>query len=151
MQHEVDIAIIGAGPAGAALASALAGAYRVLLIDRWEKPPQKIGESLIPAARRLLRDLHLLDAVAARGYPDYVGNRSYWGSVTAETRDFIRDPDGLGWHLDREDFDLMLRQEAVRRGAHLLAPARLGEVVRDGGRWSVSADTRDGTHTVRSR
>lgn len=145
------MAIIGAGPAGSALASALAGGYRVVLIDRWERPPQKIGESLVPAARRILRDLGLLQIVEARGYAPYHGNQAYWGSDTAERRDFIADPDGSGWHLDRADFDLLLRDAAVARGAELISPARLGSLTYQDDAWHLTAETQSASHEVRAR
>ncbi len=54
-----DIAIIGAGPAGSATASLLAGrGFKVLLIDRAEFPRSKpCGEYVSPEARRLLDNL----------------------------------------------------------------------------------------------
>jgi len=72
-----DLAVIGAGPTGAALAQTLAPRHRVLLVDRAATPERRIGESLIPAARRLLRDMAILDAHEALVHPAYLGNRSY--------------------------------------------------------------------------
>lgn len=132
------IAVIGAGPAGAAFAQTLAPRHRVLLVDRSATPARRIGESLIPAARRLLRDMAILDAHEAQGHPAYLGNVSHWGGDPAQTRDFLRDPDGPGWHLDRAGFEAFLRSAAVRRGATVMAPARLTGLKRVDKAWELT-------------
>lgn len=147
----MDILIVGAGPAGASLALMLAPRYRVLLVDRRAEPAQRIGESLIPAARRLFRDMRVLDAFETQGHAPYLGNRSFWGIESAYEVDFLRDPDGPGWHLDRTGFERFLRAAAQRRGADILAPARLTAVTRSGSRWSVTLATEAGSRTVAPR
>ena len=56
-----DIAVVGAGPAGATLARLLAGQYRVLLIDRRGNgsPGKCCGGLLAPDAQRMLAELGL--------------------------------------------------------------------------------------------
>ena len=140
---EVDIVVLGAGPAGAALALTLAPRHRVLLVDRARDPVPRIGESLIPAARRLFRDMRILDALEADGHTAYLGNISHWDDGPAQVTDFMRDPDGPGWHLDRVRFERFMRAAAVERGAGLIAPARIGSVDRASDGWDLSlvADT----------
>jgi 2-polyprenyl-6-methoxyphenol hydroxylase-like FAD-dependent oxidoreductase len=68
---EVDVAIIGAGPAGSTLAALLAqrGA-RVMLFDREEFPRDKLcGEFLSYDALPVLRELGVVDAIDAAGAP----------------------------------------------------------------------------------
>ena len=130
--------VLGAGPAGAALALTLAPRHRVLLVDRARAPAVRIGESLIPAARRLFRDMRILDALDADGHPAYLGNLSHWGEGPAQVTDFLRDPDGPGWHLDRGGFERFMRAAAIRRGARLIAPARLGHLDRSSRGWELS-------------
>ncbi|UUX50981.1 tryptophan 7-halogenase [Nisaea acidiphila] len=150
---EADIAVVGAGPAGAALALTLAPRHSVLLIDRDATPRQRIGESLIPAARRLLHDMRILDAFEAGGFPGYFGNLSWWGGGDAHITDFLKDPDGPGWHLDRAGFETMLRAAACSRGARLVAPGRLASIERLGGGWRLTLKTGEGGpgEQVRSR
>ncbi|MGC1496544.1 MAG: tryptophan 7-halogenase [Sulfitobacter sp.] len=123
-----DLAIIGAGPAGAALACALAARWRVVLIDKRPTPTHRIGEALVPAAGRILRDFGLRDAFQALSSAPYVANRSLWGSNTEDYRDFISDPEGCGWHIDRVAFETMLRTEAKARGAECLLDHPLEQV-----------------------
>lgn len=148
---DFDIAVIGAGPAGAAFALTLAPRHRVLLVDRAETPGQRIGESLIPAARRLLRDMAILDAHEAVGHPAYLGNLSHWGGGPAQVTDFLRDPDGPGWHLDRARFEGFLRSATIQRGATLLTPARVTALDRRESGWELGLKAADGESRARAR
>lgn len=138
---EVDVIVVGAGPAGATTALNLAPTRRVALVERRPDSPPRIGEALPPAARRLFADMGLLDAFLAEGHLPCHGNRACWGDTATVETDFLRDPDGNGWHLDRARFDAWLRRAAVARGAVLLMPARLDEIERDGTRWRVRLAT----------
>ncbi|QNM98234.1 NAD(P)/FAD-dependent oxidoreductase [Chitinimonas koreensis] len=147
---EADVLIQGAGPAGACAALNLAPFRRVLLLDRQPAPPRRIGESLPPAARRLLADMGLWDDFLRQGHRPCHGNRSVWGGLAAE-QDFLRDPDGHGWHLDRARFELWLRQQAVERGAALLAPASAAAVAAEDSGWRVTLRTPAGPRQVHAR
>jgi len=125
-----DVLVLGAGPAGATAAMNLAGAHRVLLVERAAEVLPRIGESLPAAAGRLLGDMGLLDDFLRQGHARYHGNRSLWNGAFMEQH-FMRDPDGPGWHLDRAGFDTWLRAEARRRGAALLAPAEVTGIEAD--------------------
>lgn len=135
---ETDVLIIGAGPAGAAAALNLAPIRNVLLVERRPEAAPRIGDSLIPAARRLFADMGLLASFETQGHAPCFGNRSVWGSPTPGETDFLRDPDGPGWHLDRARFDAWLRAMAVMRGAQLVAPARIETIEQDAGTWRVT-------------
>ena len=112
-----------------------------MLVERREGASPRIGEALPPAARRLLADMGLLDGFLAEGHTPCYGNRAVWGARTPEVTDFMRDPDGYGWHLDRARFDSWLRSVAVARGARLLAPATPSLIGRSDGRWQVQLTT----------
>lgn len=114
--YEVDVAIVGAGPSGAALAAALSPLWRVALVDRDRVPSRRIGESLIPAAERVLRTIGLSSGIDELNFPPYLGNRAWWNG-RCETTDFLADPLGPGRHLDRRLFDAYLRERAEERGA----------------------------------
>ncbi|WP_369153324.1 NAD(P)/FAD-dependent oxidoreductase [Streptomyces sp. R17] len=116
----------GAGPAGSVAALCLARAgRRVQLLD--SRPcdipgpqgasPYRIGETLPPAARPLLRDLGLLAGLDADGHLPCTGTDAAWGSEYLHGRDHIMDPHGHGWHLDRVRFDAFLRSAAEDAGA----------------------------------
>ena len=136
---EVDVLILGAGPAGCSVALNLAPFYRTLLIDRNSNPGSRVGESLPPAANKLLRDMGLLEEFKGQGHLPYYGNQSRWGSEHLNETDFLRDPTGYGWHLDRQKFEIWLRKKAIKSGAALLAPARLAQwECDDNQRWKIA-------------
>jgi flavin-dependent dehydrogenase len=145
---DADILILGAGPAGAVAALNLAPTRRVVLVERRAQILPRIGEALPPAARRLLAEMGLWDAFLEEHHAPCYGNRSVWGGGELMETDFLRDPDGHGWHLDRARFDAWLRRVAVARGAILLAPARLAAIQRDDRCWHAQLATDRGTTTV---
>lgn len=133
---EFDVAVVGAGPAGAVASRVLALAgYRVLLLDPLPASP-KIGESLPGAARPLLRDLGLLPWLERSQPQPCIGNQSAWGEVFLRTRDAIRDPHGAGWHLDRARFDESLREAACSVGVQWWRE-RLDQPSRTAGGWQL--------------
>jgi flavin-dependent dehydrogenase len=117
----VDALIVGAGPAGSTAALNLAPTRSVAVIDSRTFDPNELimGESLVPAARRLLSDMGLMKAFEAEGHEPWYGNRSVWGDIYPQETDYLRDPDGPGWHLDRNRFDRWLRDAAVSRGSSI--------------------------------
>jgi flavin-dependent dehydrogenase len=144
------VLVVGAGPAGATAALNLAASHRVLLVDRLATPEPRIGESLPPAASRLLADMGLQGSFLRQGHTRYQGNRALWNGIRSEYH-FLRDPDGHGWHLARDAFDTWLRDEARERGAALLAPASVEGVDAADGGWRVRLRTLGGTAIVHAR
>ena len=152
-----DVAIVGAGPAGAALAVNLTVAHGldVLVLEREAAPRFLIGETLPGAALPLLRDLGLLMSFCARNYPRSLGRASIWGSPELVRADAFTDPQGLGWRLDRLDFDAWLIAEARRAGARVVGSCRLTAIRRTGQSsrpWAISfASTDSETQSVAAR
>ncbi len=132
-----DVVVAGAGPAGSVAALVLAHAgRRVMLVDDVLSTKPKIGESLPGAARPLLQDLGLLSLVEKEPHLPSYGNVSAWGTEQLIATDFIRDPHGIGWHLDRAKFDLDLRQNAQKAGAVMQA-AQVRSLTRQHKSWYV--------------
>jgi len=149
--HEFDAVIVGAGPAGATAAINLAPFRRVLLVDRVAEPADRIGDSLAPAARRLLDDMGLWVDFAKDGHSPWYVARSAWGSDFPTERDSIADLDGNGWHLERKRFEIRLRKTAVDRGAVLLAPAKPIALSRSGAGWLLTLEQSQGPLHVSTR
>lgn len=148
-----DVMILGAGPAGSALAIALkrAGVSDVVLVDRPTRRPFRIGESAAPGLASLLLRLGLCDRLDFRGHRPCHGNLFLWGGPTPAIEEFMNRASGPGWHLDREAFDAWLRAEAVTSGAELLSPAHLAAVRRDADGWQVNIRTRSIDLATRTR
>jgi flavin-dependent dehydrogenase len=134
----VDVAIVGGGPAGAAAGIRLARAgARVTVIDADDLRGDKIGESLAPSACPLLERVGVWAAHCAANHRPCYANRSSWGADDIDTDDFVRDPYGHGWHLDRRRFDATLAGEAVRAGCEWMARARVARLERRHDAWRV--------------
>jgi flavin-dependent dehydrogenase len=75
MPPDTDVAVVGAGPAGAATALfAARRGHRVIVFDKQVFPRDKpCGEGLMPGGRPALRELGLEDAVVSEGAPPLQG------------------------------------------------------------------------------
>ena len=132
-----DVAVIGGGPAGAVVAAQLAKyGCKIALVDRSDSE-FKIGETLPPSSRVLLHKLQLLDLLQDGSHLPCYGNQSAWGSSDLVNTDFIFDPHGAGWHLDRAQFDEQLRKEAERRGVRVFPRTRVVDVSRLEEKWVI--------------
>lgn len=124
-----DVAVIGAGPAGAAAALQIAReGWRVFLIDPSPTSNFRVGEGLPPAAHALLRQLGVLERFLADGHRVSYGNLSAWGSSDLRPTDFLSQLSGNGFQLDRLRFDAALRTAAHEAGANLQEGTRLEKV-----------------------
>jgi flavin-dependent dehydrogenase len=151
--RHIDVLILGAGPAGSALALALrrAGIGEVLLIDRPSRKPLRMGESAAPGLGSLLRRLGLDDRLEARGHRPCYGNRSLWGRAEPVVEDFMTRAQGPGWHLDRAAFDSWLQGEVVAAGAELLSPAHFVSADHESDAWQVAIRTGEATLRMHAR
>jgi flavin-dependent dehydrogenase len=124
---DVDVVVLGGGPAGCATAIALArhGVARVLLVEAGRYQTVRIGESVPPDIRTVLDELGVWPAFVAQAHEPCLGSCSSWGAETLGYNDFLFNPLGNGWHLDRRRFDAFLAQEAVKSGAALRLGTRL--------------------------
>ena len=126
-----DVAVIGGGPAGCATAIELRrrGVERVVVFLA-ERRPFPVGESIPPDTRRLLERLGIWEEFIAAGHEPCLGSCSVWGNEHLGYNDFLFNPYGNGWHLDRNRFDTDLAQGAAAAGAELVAH-RISAVERD--------------------
>lgn len=142
MAIETDILIVGGGIAGCIAAIALADSYQVVLIDKLEKPIERIGECLAPAARRILSQLDLLEGMKPRNestlHLKNIGTQSYWGTRNVHIVDHLRNPDGFGWHLNRKEFECYLRATALARGVTCIWPSKLYRSYYENSKWEVT-------------
>jgi len=124
-----SVAVIGAGPAGCAVATYLARAgVRVGLFQRGKRPPIIVGESLVPAIVPFLRKLGVENEV--RAFSTWKPGASFTFSLErqqsfrfAEVRNASTT---YSYNVPRAEFDAALLHAAVKAGAQ---PFDVGAVV----------------------
>jgi flavin-dependent dehydrogenase len=117
-----DVAIIGAGPAGAVAAALLCRkGYEVVVLERQVFPRFAIGESLLPQCMVFLEEAGMIEAVTAAGFQLKDG-----AAFHRRGRDFsfdFSDKFTAGWsstfQVPRARFDKLLADEAARTGASI--------------------------------
>jgi flavin-dependent dehydrogenase len=156
MKEEFDAFILGGGPAGCSAAISLVRAgYTVCLAENAGSDEFsdefKVGESLPPAVKPLLNELGALSLCHAGWSLISYGNQSAWGSPILGETDFIHDPNGYGWHVDRARFDAELRAVAAGAGAFVSERTRALRIEPASDRWLVTLKTPAGLRNYRSR
>ena len=145
---DFDVTVIGGGPAGSSVASFLAKkGLRCVVLERELFPRPHVGESLVPAATRVFRELDLLETLDDVGFPKKYG--AVW-TASANSPLYSHDWDGLEpdyhaavrfeerpqpgvdrnytYHVDRGKFDLILLKHAARLGADVHEGVRVSDV-----------------------
>ena len=149
-RDSVDVFIAGGGPAGTATALLLARrGHRVLLAERSRYDVPRAGETLPPYAAKLLTDLGIEDRLELAVPSSAIC--SAWGSGEIATQHFLCDPDGPGWHIDRQRFDAMLAEAAAEAGATVLRGTKVVGVERTDGGFDVALGAPAGTTRTRAR
>ncbi len=113
--------MIGGGPAGCAAAATLARSGRsvVLVVDRRSHRPFGVGEGAPPGLDRAVDDVFGHGTFVPADHHRSLGNRAAWGTGELLATDFMFNPFGTGWHLDRLAFDASLLAAAEAAGATL--------------------------------
>lgn len=124
---KTEVAIVGGGPAGAASAMFLArNGIQSLIIEQETFPRYHIGESLTGAGGKVLRDLGLEQEMMRRGHSHKHGVKVYgntprgsWFVPVTGRDENAKLFEWITWQVRRSDFDKMMLDEALARGASL--------------------------------
>jgi flavin-dependent dehydrogenase len=119
-----DVAVIGGGPAGAALATFLArSGHRCVIFEQSTFPRYHIGESLIPHTHGIFERLGLLPQLRASAFPVKHSVRfvSHSGkeSVPFYFSETIPGERARTWQVERSQFDCMMLNHARANGVEV--------------------------------
>ncbi len=157
---DCEVLVVGAGPAGSAVAAALAAHGRdVLMVEARAHPRAKACAEY--ASPRIVEELKLLglpeDAWKADALP-LTGMRVIRGDDAVDVRYHDRGGERMAWGLERTRFDATLATHAVARGARLMEHTSLADVGWTGGVGGLDGRavratlrTREGKRGVRFR
>jgi flavin-dependent dehydrogenase len=122
MINKYDVIIIGAGPAGIAsgIRLKLEKDLSVLIIDDGTEIKDRAGESAPPNILPSLRRLGLDKAFLAGRHEIFPGSVVQWGSPDMGYNDYLFNPTGPAWRLDRQSFDTMLQKAAANHNINIL-------------------------------
>lgn len=119
---EVDVVVMGAGPAGAIAAALLVQkGYRVLVLEKETFPRFSIGESLLPHCMTFIEQAGMLEAVQAGDF-QFKNGAAFLRGEQYTTFDFTEKTSpgwGTTFQVQRAKFDKILADEAARFGADI--------------------------------
>lgn len=151
--NDFDVIIIGGGPGGSSSATYLARAgKRVLMLEKEVFPRFHIGESLLPYNQKIFRELGVLPAIQAAGFPRKVGAQFFLGNGSMSTRfvfrngKFTREPEVV--QVERAKFDHILLKHARASGADVREGWTVIKTASDAD--GVNIEARDGSGAVHS-
>lgn len=136
--HQYEAIVIGGGPAGSTAAAILAEkGHTVLILEKEKFPRYHIGESLMPFCYFTLERLGVVDQLKESAYP-----KKYSVQFVREDGE-VSQPFYFFQHLDHEasttwqvlrsDFDLMLLNNARRRGAEVREQVAVRRIIKRAG------------------
>lgn len=131
----VDVLILGAGPAGLTLGCYLARAgVECLIVERGHHPRPHVGESLMPSAVRVLKEIGFHPLAESAGFP-HSGGTVYHPRVGFDVALAYSEfpQEGLDqdytYQIDRARFDMLLMKHAESLGCRILQGVTVDEVL----------------------
>jgi flavin-dependent dehydrogenase len=117
----------------------LAGAgASVVVVERSEYDGAWVGETLPPEVSLPLTHLGAWERFLADGHVKSPGIVVAWGRTEPYVNDFILNPYGCGWRVDRHRFDASLAGVAASVGAVVRTGTTLGRCRRVDGGWDLA-------------
>jgi len=146
MSQNCEVAVIGGGIAGSALAAMLARSGRdVLLLEKDELPRHKLcGEFLSPESQRLLALVGCLDEVLSL-MPARITHGRFF---SASGRDALFGLGGEALGISRFALDEILFRHAGRCGASAHEGAKITRIEESGGGRRLSVEWKSGSRTT---
>jgi flavin-dependent dehydrogenase len=153
--QNVDVLVIGAGPAGTIAASIINKAgFKTKIVEKEKFPRFVIGESLLPRSMEALEEAGFLDAVKAKGFQEKFGAKFVRGNEVCDFNFNDQYTEGWKWtwQVQRADFDLTLAEEAKRQGVDVCFETTVTDIKFDGTNSATTVVNKDGsTDTINAK
>jgi flavin-dependent dehydrogenase len=149
-KNTFDAIVIGGGPGGSSAATYLRRAGRsVLVLEKENFPRFHIGESLLPCNMTLFREMGVMPALEAAGFPIKYGARFDLANDTLGTRFAFREgkynAEPVAIQVERAVFDHILLKHARAAGADMREGWTVQKFSHDATGVRVDATAPDGT------
>jgi len=150
---DVDVLVVGGGPAGSTIAALLARkGHKVTVLEKEDHPRFHIGESLLPCNMPILEELGVMDQLRAMGVVKLGADFALATDETWRTYYFCRSYNKTppnAYEVKRSEFDEMLFRNATRCGADTREGVKLTKLTWDDRGHSVAeAHDRSGAKLV---
>jgi len=150
-----DAIIVGGGPTGSSAATVLAErGHNVVILERAGFPRYRIGESLIPYCWFPLNRLGMIEKLDASHFVKKYSVQfvNLEGRISAPFY-FMKHTDhdcSRTWQVVRSEFDQMLMDNAVEKGAKVMMPMNARELLREGDKvvGVEAVDEHDNVHQL---
>ena len=153
--ENVDVLVIGAGPAGAVAAAYLnKNNCKVLVLEKEQFPRFVIGESLLPQCMEHLDEVGFLPNIKKHGFQLKTGAAFYKGD---ERMEFLFDDQFTKgwtwtWQVKRAEFDKILIDTAIEQGVTVKFKCEVKNVCCSKDKQVIIyTDASGNTHTVESK
>lgn len=139
-EREHEVVIIGGGPSGASAAAILAEhGHDVLVLERDQFPRYRIGESLLPFTYEPLKRLGLIETMRESAFVKKYSVQFISPSGRASQPFYFfnrydRDTVAQTWQILRSEFDVMMENNATRKGAQVMHGVEVKELIQEDGR-----------------
>jgi flavin-dependent dehydrogenase len=149
-KEQVDVLVIGAGPAGTVAASIINKAgFKVLIVEKQKFPRFVIGESLLQRCMEALTEAGFIDAIKEKGFQEKCGAKFVKNGIVCDYffADQFTDGWNWTWQVPRAEFDKTLADTVEKMGVPVWYETTVTDIVFTGSDSLTTVQDRNGNNT----